>query len=538
MLTEEQLAAVLDALGPVDRIILVGDYRQLPPIGTGRPFVDIVNQIKPETFVQENIFSGEAYAELKKIRRQAIQDDRRWDVELSRCFGDTPTKDDIEVFHSIASGEVASKHLKLVKWYDSKDFREKFEEVITEELELDKNNIENSFNVTLGGELFKDKVYFKSGFSESLIEKWQVLSPVNGYGYGVKEINKFFQKTYRKSYIDDALNIQDKDSGRFQKRKIAKPVMDDNIIYGDKVINLKNTRWENWQSINPYRVKQDALNYIANGEIGIVTGEFRGIKSVKKGNFNIEVAFSTQPGYSYVFREKDLGPESKYSLELAYAITVHKSQGSGFKKVFFVMPSKGAIMSKELLYTALTRQEDKIVIFHQGDFRDFIRLASTEASATAKRFTDLFNLPDVKQIDNKWFDSRYINISERGEPMISKNEVIIANCLNKYKSDITYAYEDKLELSKSDRSIKPDFTIDNLSTGKRFYWEHLGMMSNSVYREKWQLKFKGYEDEGFVLFDKATDNDEKILIITEENPNGGINSKNIDEIIKRYILEI
>jgi ATP-dependent exoDNAse (exonuclease V) alpha subunit len=40
MLTEEQLAALIDALSSVDRIILVGDASQLPPIGAGRPFVD------------------------------------------------------------------------------------------------------------------------------------------------------------------------------------------------------------------------------------------------------------------------------------------------------------------------------------------------------------------------------------------------------------------------------------------------------------------------------------------------------------------
>lgn len=53
-----------------------------------------------------------------------------------------------------------------------------------------------------------------------------------------------------------------------------------------------------------------------------------------------------------------------------------------------------------------------------------------------------------------------------------------------------------------------------------------------------EIKSLCYEEEGFVLFDKATLNDEKILIITEKNPNGGINSKNIEEIVKKYILEI
>src|SRR5208337_5627617 len=100
---------------------------------------------------------------------------------------------------------------------------------------------------------------------------------------------------------------------------------------------------------------------------------------------------------------------------------------------------------------ALTRQEDKIIILHQGEFRDFIRFASTDASATARRFTDLFFLPEVKQLDKKYYDSHHINVSERGERMISKSEVIIANCLNKYKKEIRYAYEDKLTLQSSGR---------------------------------------------------------------------------------------
>jgi hypothetical protein len=45
MVTEEQLDAVLDAVRDVQRLILVGDPRQLPPIGAGRPFVDIVSHL-------------------------------------------------------------------------------------------------------------------------------------------------------------------------------------------------------------------------------------------------------------------------------------------------------------------------------------------------------------------------------------------------------------------------------------------------------------------------------------------------------------
>ncbi|NLG04602.1 MAG: AAA family ATPase, partial [Clostridia bacterium] len=501
MLTEEQLGAILDALGPMDRIILVGDYRQLPPIGTGRPFVDIVNLLKPEIFENPDVRTGHGYAELRQIRRQKnVTGNERKDIVLSKCFGDEPRKEEIETFQEIAGSLESNSHLRLEKWYDSKDFREKFEQIIQEELNLDTEDIIKAFNRTLGAKDIGNYQYFNYDYSEKEIENWQIISPVNGYGYGVKEINKFIQSTYRKNFIDLAHNIKDPNSNYFPKRKIAKPKGTDNIVYGDKVISLKNNRWRDNQWIRPANKKADALNYFANGEIGIITGEFRGQKSNGSGEPKIEITFSTQPGYSYSFWPNELGEDGKYPFELAYAITVHKSQGSGFNKVFFVLPSQGAILSRELLYTALTRQEEKIIILHQGDFRDFIRFAGTEASATAKRFTDLFYLPQVKEIEKKYYDARYINVSERGERMISKSEVIIANCLNKYKKDIRYAYENKLTLLSTGRTIKPDFTIEHLGTGRVFYWEHLGMMTREDYRQKWEKKKQGYIDDGFVVF--------------------------------------
>jgi energy-coupling factor transporter ATP-binding protein EcfA2 len=537
MLTEEQLASLFDALGPVDRIILVGDYRQLPPIGTGRPFVDIVAQLRPESSEAQKIISADAYAELRQIRRQAQQKDKRWDVALSKCFGDKPTKEDIDTFHSLASGEIETTHIHFEKWYESDDFRKKFQEILEAELNLDKNDISKSFDRTIGAIDSGAFQYFNVNQAEKVIENWQIISPVNGYGYGVKEVNKFIQTTYRKPAIDLALNINSSGQKSFFKRKVAKPKGSDNMVYGDKVINLKNTRWEDWQGIEPKEKRETALYYIANGEIGVITGKFRNKNWDAKGEPNVEISFSTQQGYSYVYWADQLKEDGKYPFELAYAITVHKSQGSGFKKVFFILPSKGSILSRELLYTALTRQEDKIIIMHQGDFRDFIRLASTDASSTARRFTDLFHLPEVRQLKQKWYDARYVNISERGEPMLSKNEVIIANCLHKYKKQISYAYEDKLKFDNTARTVKPDFTIENLGTGKKFYWEHLGMMTKTDYREKWEKKLAAYLHDGFVLHSKASTNDEKILILTEENPNGGINSQEIDALVRIYILE-
>ena len=71
MLTEEQLAALIDSLSNVERLVLVGDPRQLPPIGAGRPFVDIVRELEPEN--AETLFPrcGPGYAELTIPRTPA-----------------------------------------------------------------------------------------------------------------------------------------------------------------------------------------------------------------------------------------------------------------------------------------------------------------------------------------------------------------------------------------------------------------------------------------------------------------------------------
>ena len=86
----------------------------------------------------------------------------------------------------------------MEKWYDSKDFKELFDKVLIEELGLKNEEFIKSFNRTLGA---KDDSngqyqYFNADYAERMIENWQILSPVNGFGYGVKEVNKFIQTTY------------------------------------------------------------------------------------------------------------------------------------------------------------------------------------------------------------------------------------------------------------------------------------------------------------------------------------------------------
>src|SRR5262249_35099852 len=84
MLTEEMLAAVLEAVGGAKRIILVGDHRQLPPIGPGRPFADIVARLQPNHIGTLFPKVGKGYAELTLNWRQGRSAP---DTRLAAWFG-------------------------------------------------------------------------------------------------------------------------------------------------------------------------------------------------------------------------------------------------------------------------------------------------------------------------------------------------------------------------------------------------------------------------------------------------------------------
>ena len=84
------------------------------------------------------------------------------------------------------------------------------------------------------------------------------------------------------------------------------------MVYGDKVISLKNNTWRDHQWIKPKAKKEKALNCFANGEIGVIIRKFRGQKSNDKGESKIEITFSTQPGYSYSFWPNELGEDGEY----------------------------------------------------------------------------------------------------------------------------------------------------------------------------------------------------------------------------------
>ena len=153
--------------------------------------------------------------------------------------------------------------------------------------------------------------------------------------------------------------------------------------------------------------------YLANGEIGMVVGQIR-TKNFKRTPWELEVEFSTQTGGKVKFRPNHFDEERQANLELAYALTIHKAQGSEFNTVLLVLPKSNQFLSRELIYTALTRQTEKVVILMQGDPIDLQRLSSEQYSEAAGRLTNLFARPAPVQVGERFLEKGLIHVTSRG----------------------------------------------------------------------------------------------------------------------------
>ena len=521
MLTEEQFAALLDAIKGVDRLVLVGDPRQLPPIGAGRPYVDIVQVLKPQ--LVDSLFPRVAagYAELTVVMRQQGEEGaERADVLLANAFsGRALDAGSDEVWNEVASGK--TPFVKLVRWTQPDGLQKLLLSELIAELRLDGEDEEVAFETSLGGVtseydgrtnvFFNNRFRDRAGASEKA-EQWQILTPLRQGQAGVLALNRAIQQRFRKRFVEMA-------SAGGYARVIPSPAGPEEIIYGDKVINVQNSKFR-----YVYPAKDD--KYVANGDIGIVVGH-RKTKFRKQFPRDIEVEFCSQPGFSYVYRHKEFdGQESSPPLELAYALTVHKTQGSEFGLTFVVVPNPCRLLSREMLYTALTRHKGKVVILHQGDFRDLRRFTYDQSSEVLGRMTNLFATSKPVEVvsGNKtlFLDSNLIYRTDHGELVRSKSEWIIADKL--HAAGIDYQYEQPLLLDGVERF--PDFTIVDDDSGSTWYWEHNGMLSNSDYRQRWERKLAAYRRHGILpLAEGGGENG--TLLITEEKQGVGLSAQDI-----------
>lgn len=215
-------------------------------------------------------------------------------------------------------------------------------------------------------------------------------------------------------------------------------------------------------------------------------------------------------------------------------MTVHKTQGSEFGQTILVIPNPCRILSRELLYTALTRQQERVVLLVQGELHDLHRFTSDSASEIKRRMTNLFELstPTETVVDRRkvFLDGNLVYRTDRGELVQSKSEWIIADKLLA-AGIVNYVYEQPIVLDGTERW--PDFTIHDDDRGITWYWEHLGRMDLPRYRQRWAVKERAYAKEGIVPLKSFKPAKSKgILLTTVEDGSRGDLGEQIAEAIR------
>lgn len=195
-------------------------------------------------------------------------------------------------------------------------------------LYIERENAQMALNATIGLMMSKLPQYVEAKPMDI-----QVLTPMRGGILGVNSLNEQLQK-----YI----NPQDENK---REREIA------GIIFreGDKVMQIKNNYQLEWEQRSEGGRIYDSGTGIFNGDMGIIT-------TINNTTNTMEVVFDDD---RYVIYDSKQAEE----LELAYAITIHKSQGSEYPAVIMPLVSGvSMLMTRNLLYTGVTRAKKCVCI--------------------------------------------------------------------------------------------------------------------------------------------------------------------------------
>jgi exodeoxyribonuclease V alpha subunit len=184
----------------------------------------------------------------------------------------------------------------------------------------------------------------------------QVLTPMKKGPLGAQQLN---------SVLQEHLNPPDSS----KKEHIQGECL---FREGDKVMQIRNNYQANWEVVGKYNIAIDSGTGVFNGDMGVV-------KEINEYSQDIIVEFDEGRRVRYPFAELD-------ELELAYAITIHKSQGSEYPAV--VLPILGGprvLLNRNLLYTAVTRARSTVCILGSSS----TLMSMVENEEQLKRYTGL-----------------------------------------------------------------------------------------------------------------------------------------------------
>lgn len=297
------LQALLKAVMPGTRLILVGDVDQLPSVGPGQVLRDIMASGAFRTVV------------LQKIFRQA----RESDIVVNA--------------HKINHGEALELNNK------SRDF-----------FFLERNDTNVIYKHMI--QLITEKL---PKYVDADAFDIQVLTPMRKGSLGVETLNHILQK-----YINPP-------SEEKKEHVFGETVFRE----GDKVMQIKNNYELEWEIVSKYGIPVDKGLGIFNGDMGRII-------QINEYASSMTVEYDEHRRVNYPFAQLE-------ELELAYAITIHKAQGSEYAAVIMpLLSGPRMLFNRNLLYTGVTRARSCVTILGSRQVvGDMIRNADVNHRYTA-----------------------------------------------------------------------------------------------------------------------------------------------------------
>ena len=186
----------------------------------------------------------------------------------------------------------------------------------------------------------------------------QVLTPMRKGSLGVENLNEMLQRYLNPPSPEK--NEKETARGRFRE--------------GDKVMQIKNNYQIEWEARNRYGIAIDKGTGIFNGDMGIV-------QQIDLLAETMEVLFDDYRTVTYSFQMLE-------ELELAYAVTIHKSQGSEYPAVVIpLLTGPRMLMNRNLLYTAVTRARSCVTLV--GSPETFAQMIDNASEQT--RYSGLYD---------------------------------------------------------------------------------------------------------------------------------------------------
>ncbi len=232
-------------------------------------------------------------------------------VKLTKIFRQASESDIIVNAHKINSGEQIRLDNK------SKDF-----------FLLKREDVNVIMNVII--QLVRDKM---PKYVNASVYDIQVLTPMRKGELGVERLNQVLQR-----YLNPP-----------EDKKKEKEYMGGVFREGDKVMQIKNNYQLNWETKSRYGITIDSGTGVFNGDMGV-------IREINLFAEQVTVEFDEGRLVEYSFSQLE-------ELELAYAVTIHKSQGSEYPAIVMpILSGPRMLFNRNLLYTAVTRAKQCVTI--------------------------------------------------------------------------------------------------------------------------------------------------------------------------------